>query len=143
MIEEELTEQQLENLKEENDSLLKEFEEWLLATGLKQTTVNTHVSNVEFFVNDYLLAYDGVRPEDGIDEISYFMGSWFIRKALWASIGSLKSNAASFKKFYTFLYEKGLIGSEDLETLKQTIKLGMTDWLDELEDCDSLSDDFF
>ena len=31
-----------------------------------------------------------------------FLGFWFIRKAMWASQSSIKGNATSLKKLYTF-----------------------------------------
>jgi len=51
-----------------------------------------------------------------------FLGYWFIKKAMWASQASIKSNAASLKKFYAFLLEKGLVEQEDLIELEETIK---------------------
>ena len=41
---------------------------------------------------------------------------------MWASQASIKSNAASLKKFYVFLLEKGLVEQEDLIELEETIK---------------------
>lgn len=137
MNEEELTEEQLDELVDENNTLLVECEKWLLTSGLKQSTTDSHTSNVEFFINEYLTYYENVRPEDGIADVSFFM-SWFIRKASWASKGTLKSNGASFKKFYTFLFEKGLVETYQLEELKQILKLGMPEWLEELERFDNL-----
>lgn len=58
-----------------------------------------------------------------------FLGYWFIRKAMWASPSSIKGSAASLKKFYAFLQEKGLIDIDDLDDLKETIKEDMPEWL--------------
>ena len=49
---------------------------------------------------------------------------------MWSSPASIRSNAASLKKFYGFMAEKGLIGKDDLIDLKATIKEGMPDWLE-------------
>ncbi len=57
-----------------------------------------------------------------------YFGYWFIKKGMWASASSLKSNAASLKKFYSFLLEQGLITAEDLADLKETIKENMSEW---------------
>ena len=137
MNEEELTEEQLDDLIVENNALLVEFDKWLSASGLKQSTTDTHVSNVEFFINEYLTYYENIRPEQGISDVTFFM-SWFIRKASWASKSSIKSNGTSFKKFYTFLFEKGLVELEELNELKQILKLGTPEWLEELERFDNL-----
>ena len=62
-----------------------------------------------------------------------FLGYWFIKKVIWASKSSIKANAASLKKFYTFLLEKGLINQDELQELKETIKYQMSEWLATLE----------
>ena len=59
---------------------------------------------------------------------------------MWASQTSIKSNAASLKKFYVFLFEKGLIKKEDLNELEETIKDEMPEWLAELKQYDDESD---
>ncbi|MBM7071348.1 hypothetical protein JQC92_04730 [Shewanella sp. 202IG2-18] len=142
MSQEELTEDQLDELIAENNVLLVEFEKWLIESGLKQTTIDTHTSNVEFFINDYLTYYENIRPEDGIADVPFFM-SWFIRKASWSSRGTLKSNGTSFKKFYTFLLEKGLVEITELIKLTQTIKLGMPQWIEELEQFEKSYIDYY
>lgn len=58
-----------------------------------------------------------------------FLGYWFIKKAMWSSPAQIKSNAASLKKFYTFLFEKGQIDKEDLDDLKERIKEDMPEWI--------------
>jgi site-specific recombinase XerD len=68
-----------------------------------------------------------------------FLGYWFIKKAMWASKASIKSNAASLKKFYTYLYERGSIEKEDLASLKETIKEEMPEWIATLERYDDPS----
>ena len=70
-----------------------------------------------------------------------FLGYWFIKKAMWASKSSIKANAASLKKFYTFLLEKGLIEKDDLQELKETIKYQMSEWLATLDRYDDPSID--
>ncbi|MCB2148914.1 MAG: hypothetical protein KQI81_20705 [Deltaproteobacteria bacterium] len=67
------------------------------------------------------------------------MRYWFNRKAIWANPSSIKSNAASLKKFYTFLHEKGLVGKEDFLDLKQTIKAEMPECLEALGHFDNQS----
>ena len=72
-----------------------------------------------------------------------FLGYWFIKKAMWASPASIKSNATSLKKFYTFMEEKKLIAIEDLNNLKRTIKEHMPEWLESLERYDDPSIDIW
>ena len=61
------------------------------------------------------------------------MGFWFIKKAMWASKPSIKSNATSIKKFYEFMLEKGNIDKEDYIDLKEEIKNKMQEWLDTMD----------
>lgn len=49
---------------------------------------------------------------------------------MWANKTAIKGNAASLKKFYTFLYEIGLVDKPSLIELKQTIKEDMPVWLE-------------
>jgi intergrase/recombinase len=122
-----------------NEKLLVEFENWLKSTGLSKKTISNHLSNIDFYINDYLLYEDAIEAKDGIQGVSMFLGYWFIRKVLWASQTSIKSNAASLKKFYFFLLEKGLIKKEDLNELEETIKDEMPEWIEELNRYDDPS----
>ena len=134
-------EEACETIRKENATLLQEFELWLSSKGLGSTTIDTHVGNVEFYVDEYLLYDDAVRPKDGWTQIDSFLGYWFIRKAMWASQASIRSNAASLKKFYSFMQEKGLIDNEALQDVRETIKYNMPDWLAKLRRFDDLSVD--
>lgn len=132
-------EEDCKKIREENKLLLTSFEEWLNLTGLTKKTINSHLSNIDFYVNDYLLYEDAIEARDGANEVDTFLGYWFIKKAMWASKSSIKSNAASLKKFYNFMYEKELIDTEDLTELMETIKEGMPEWLETLDRYDDLS----
>lgn len=122
-----------------NGRLLNEFEAWLKSSGLSEKTISNHVSNIDFYINEYLLYEDATQAKDGVNAVGMFLGYWFIKKAMWASPSSIRGNAASLKKFYTFMQEKGLIDREDLDGLKQTIKEDMPEWLATLERYDDPS----
>ncbi len=126
-------------IRQSNAELLDDFESWLRKSGLADQTVSKHIENIDFYINEYLLYEDAVEPQDGIHNISMFLGYWFIRKAMWASESSIRSNAASLKKFYAFLHERGLVNKEDLDSLKETIKEEMPDWLATLARYDDAS----
>ena len=132
-------EQECKKIRKVNELLLNEFEVWLKSTGLKEKTINNHLSNIDFYVNEYLLYEDATEAKDGSCSIGMFLGYWFIKKAMWASQSSIKSNATSLKKFYTFMLEKGLINKVDLAYLNQTIKQEMPEWLATLRRYDDLS----
>jgi hypothetical protein len=74
---------------------------WLKSSGLTENTINNHLSNIDFFVNEYLLYEDATEAKDGVGFVGMFLGYWFIRKAMWSSQRSIKRNATSLKRFFT------------------------------------------
>ena len=128
-------------LRDENEVLLAEFEDWLVEKGMDVKTTEKHVSNVGFYINQFLLYTDPIAAKAGADEIGMFLGYWFIRKALWASKGAIRSYAASLKKFYGFMNEKGLVEKKDLDFMKDEIKECMHNWLATMERYDDPDND--
>ena len=116
-------------IRKNNKKLLSDFGAWLKASGLKDKTIRNHVDNISFYINEFLLYEDAVEAKDGASDIGMFLGYWFIKKAMWSSPAQIKGNAASLKKFYTFLFEKGQIDKEDLDDLKERIKEDMPEWI--------------
>ena len=114
----------------ENEALLTGFEAWLMTKGLGKKTIRDHRLNVDFFINNYLVYYEELHTAaEGVNMVGGFLDSWFPRKALWASPAAIKSNAASFKKFYTFMNERNLVAGNDLLELKEEIKECLPDWM--------------
>ena len=122
-------ERECEVIRKENAKLIDRFADWLETKGLSEVTIDKHCGNIDFYVNTFLLYEDTLKPEDGVHEVGMFLGYWFIRKALWATKVSMKSNAASLKKFYGFMLENGSIQQEALDELKEQIKEEMPEWL--------------
>ena len=94
-------------IKKENEKLISDFEKWLSDKNLSSRTIEKHTSNLDFYLNEFLLYEDAVEAKDGADEIGMFLGYWFIKKAMWANKTTIKENAASLNKFYQFMYEQG------------------------------------
>ena len=61
--------------------------------------------------------------------LDYFLGDWFIRKAIWANESCIRENAASLKKCYTYLVVIGQINVDDPAKLRKDIKTGMPEWI--------------
>ncbi len=116
-------------IRKTNSKLLRDFEAWLKTAKLKDNTIKNHVENVDFYINEFLLYEDAVEAKDGALEIGMFLGYWFIKKATWSSPAQIKSNAASLKKFYTYLFEKKMIDKQELIDLKAKIKEDMPEWI--------------
>lgn len=127
-------------IQNEYTNLLFEFRGWLKDMGLADKTIRNHIFNVDFFINAYLLARESLKAKDGVRRISTFLGYWFIRKAVWSNVTQIKGNAASFKKFYKFMYEKGEIDYETLEEVNWLIKDEMSEWIEEMKKHDDLHD---
>ena len=120
-------------IKKDNAKLLADFNQRLSKEGLAKKTVRRHVDNTEFYINTFLLNEDAIPAKDGASHISMFLGYWFIRKAMWASPSAIRENAASLKKFYTFMHEQGHIDADELQDLKATIKEEMPEWVGTVE----------
>ncbi len=126
-------EKECARIREENEKLLDDFAEWLGEKTLAKKTIDRHIFNVEFYINEFLLYEEAIDVAEGIDGIGHFLGYWFIKKALWSSKSQIKSNATSLKKFYQFMLKKGKISEEAYEELKETIKENMQEWLDTMD----------
>ena len=94
-----------------------------------------------FFLNRYLLHYDAIPMQDGPQHIDDFLGNWFIRKAMWSSPKTIQQTAASLKKFYKCMLEKGHIDQESYDVLLDDIKTCMPIWLEDCEDFNNLAYD--
>ena len=106
-----------------NQPLLENFRAWLEQSGLAEKTVKTHVDNINFFTN-YLVYYEPLKKLDEATsgDVWMFLANWFPRKALWASVPSVKSNIASFKKFFQWMGETGRVSPETVANVLTTLK---------------------
>jgi len=123
---------QTESIRDDNRIILERFEKYLKNKKLTQSTIDKHIGNIDFFINDFLLYYEPVAAKDGSSQVGYFLGDWFIRKAMWASVSSVKGNIASIKKFYQFMFETGEIEKDDFVELQEEIRENKDSWLENL-----------
>jgi len=130
-----------EQIEKDNEKLLARFEQWLIDAGLSDATIGRHVNNISFFLEHFLQYYEPVDARAGAGYVAEFLGDWFIRKAMWSSEASIKGNAASLKKFYTFLAERGEVDRQVVKNLNQTIKVGMPIWLDNMREYMNLAEE--
>ena len=131
-----LEEKIVEN-KKRNKKFMKEFEEYLKEKHLKDKTIKKHLSNVDLFINDYLNYYDIETPEEGINSVYSFLSGWFIEKCMWATVYTTKETAASIKKFYAYMSEKGYVKKEDYKELCEELKDSMDEILEYLDAFDN------
>ena len=121
-------ERECDKIRQTNEELLTLFEEELQDSGLSAKTVRRHLSNAEFYINEYLLREEPRPMEDGITELDMFLGFFFIRKCMWSTPGTIKSTAASIKKFYKCMMNHGKISKDDYVYLCDDIKENMEQW---------------
>lgn len=127
---------------ENNEKYISEFEKWLIDKNLSKKTIKKHISNIDFYLNEFLNFYDASSMEEGIDSVYDFLGDFFINKCLWASATSIKENAASIKKFYECMSERGYVDESDYKELCKEIKDNMDTFLENLDDFDNMDIDW-
>ena len=132
-------EQKCGEIRMRNAVYLDEFRDDLFNAGLKEKTINRHFQNADFYINTYLLREEPLEMTCGTDsfKIDDFLGCFFIRKCMWSTPGTIKSTAASIKKFYSSMLQRGNIDESDYRELIGTIRDNMDCWL---EDCESYND---
>lgn len=108
-----------------NHEYLLLFQEDLENAGLKDKTIYNHLSNVNLFINDFLIYYMDATMEEGVTMLGDFLGDYFIRKCMWSSPSTVKTTAASLKKFYKSMAEHGKIEKKDYDYVCRDIKESM------------------
>lgn len=136
-------EEAVKKIRKENEVHLKDFEQWLTDKGLAKKTVRNHITNVDFYINEFLVRYEAHNAAKGCsNRVGEFLGDWFIRKTAWSSCAEIKANAASFKKFYTYMLEKGEVEKDDYTEFVIFLKEEMPEWLEKMEEYESLEIDW-
>ncbi len=127
-----------------NQPVLEDFRAWLEQSGLAEKTIKNHVDNIDFFT-EYLVYYEPLEKLDEADGSDVWMflsdwfprkamwaseSDWFPRKAMWASEAYVKSNIASFKKFFQWMEETGRVSPETVADVLSTLKEGRDHFLE-------------
>ncbi|MCP4339699.1 MAG: recombinase [Desulfobulbaceae bacterium] len=123
-------EAECEKRKEENHTFLIGFTRYLENKKISQKTIDKHVSNIDFFINVFLLYESPMKASGGVNQLNLFFGYWFIRKAMWASPTSIKENITSLKHFYTYMNRIGQVENEELFDMKKEIKESKDEWIE-------------
>lgn len=66
--------------------------------------------------------------EEGVTMLGDFLGDFFIRKCMWSTPASVKTTAASLKKFYKSMSDHGKIEKKDYDYVCRDIKESMAYW---------------
>ena len=126
-----------------NSEYLEIFENDMKKANLANSTIRRHRSNVDFYINTYLLREDSLKMSDGTFMIDMFLGYFFIRKCMWSTPGTIKTTAASIKKFYKCMAEHGYIENSSYNYLCNEIKENMESWQRECNEYNNGSEYFY
>ena len=128
----------IKSIHKRNENLIQNFGGYLKRNGLGEKTIDKHVDNISFFLNEFV-TYQDISPneheitlcnaEDGLNLVGEFLGYWFIKKAMWSDEKSIKSNITSIKKFYSFMQRLNLISKDELQRLNKEIKENKQEWI--------------
>lgn len=139
----EIYEKERDEMIKKNQVYLREFKKWLSDKGLVSKTISKHIANVDFYINEYLNYYEVTEMEEGCYDLSSFLGDWFIRKCMWSTASSVKTTAASIKKFYQCMLELGHIENNSYQELVEDIKENMDGWIETVEEYNNGDFSFF
>ena len=138
----EIYEIECKKIRKENRKLLNNFRKYLSSKKLAKKTVDKHVSNIDFYINEFLLNEEPSKAKEGVNNLDYFLGYWFIRKAMWASVTSIKENITSLKHFFTYMHTIDEIDLEELNEMKEEIKESKDEWFETIRKYDDPDTDF-
>ncbi len=121
-----------EEVLEENKEYFKAFYEYLKESGLKEKTIDKHVENVSFYINEFVLYHKCLRMEGGayFDSLDDFFGDFFIRKCMWSTPYTIKENIAGLNKFYKCMFEKKYISEDSYREYKDVVKDCKEMWIE-------------
>lgn len=111
-----------------NHEYLLLFQEDLENAGLKDKTIYNHLSNANLFINEFLIYNMDATMEEGVTMLGDFLGDFFIRKCMWSTPATVKTTAASLKKFYKSMADHGKIEKKDYDYVCRDIKESMEYW---------------
>lgn len=120
---------ELEAKRKENENYLKLFENQMKKDGLAPRIIKKHLSNVEFYINDYLLFSSIINIEDGMSEMRDFFYYWFFAKALQSKCESVYAHIDSVTLFYKLMVDQGLANREDYEKMLCNITKYKAEWI--------------
>ena len=120
-----------------NTQILEQFEGVIRSKGLTKRTIESHLGNIDLFLNDFLLREEPYQAAEGITRLDSFF-YFFIHKCMWSTPGTVKTTATSLKKFYQFMRDSGKISAEDFAFVSGEIKENLPRWV---EDCRKFNDE--
>ncbi|MDO4537948.1 MAG: plasmid pRiA4b ORF-3 family protein [Coriobacteriales bacterium] len=119
-----------QSLTTENNSLLIMFEKHLSDSGLHPRTVQNHLDNVYFFLDEYLMRRR-TSAVDGLHSVEDYLGNWLIN-TYESSKTFLKNCASSLNKFYQWMASCGYVDSEEQKRVQRNVRAHLSEWAAEI-----------
>lgn len=113
-----------------NNKYINNFAAELKKSGLSEKTIKNHISNLDLFLNQYMLKELINNLFNGYGAINMFM-EFYINKCMYSNASGVKELSISIKKFYKFMLDLGFIDDEDLYVLKELINENLDNWIKE------------
>jgi len=122
--------------REENHTFLMGFTRYLEDKKLSKKTIDKHVQNIDFHINHFLLYQSPQKASEGVSQLDYFLGFWFIRKAMWASPTTIKENITSLRHFYSYMNKIGQVTDKEVSRMEEDIKESQSEWIETVKKYD-------
>ena len=113
-----------------NSLFLRKFKMHMLKEDASIKSINEHIRNTDFYINDFLSYYSIIPAEEGCSHLDCFFSDWFIRKAMWCSPQSVKENIKSLTMFYKFMYKNKDIPKREYDEMVALIEKESTRWIE-------------
>ena len=108
---------------------LQTFETYLREQDISDEEVREHLSNIDLFINDYLLRHEVLASHNGIHTVGEYLTEWLTVNFYKVRKEDIELYIESFKKFYTHEVNGGYLERDDMIELYQIIKDEVTPWL--------------
>ena len=108
---------------------LQTFETYLREYNISDKEIQNHLSNIDLFINDYLLRGEVLSCHNGIHTVGEYLTDWLTENFYGVTKEDIESYVESFIKFYTFNVNKGYLEKDDMIELYQIINDEVRPWL--------------
>ena len=108
---------------------LQTFESYLREQNISDTEIQNHLSNIDLFINDYLLRYEVLASHNGIHTAGEYLTEWLPESFYEVSKEDIESYTESFKKFFTHEVNGGYLEQDDMIELYQILNDEIIPWL--------------
>jgi len=124
-----------EQITEENKKYLDIFEKDLEKQGYKEHTIEEHISNVDFYINDYLIKHLPKPMQDGCSlEVISFIETIVNEIVIPSSVFNIDKFLNSILLFYKCMSESGYVSKQEYEECKKIVNSSRDEMVEDYYD---------